>query len=240
MDCQTARLLLPYAARPADLGPEDTADLNAHLAECPTCGALAHSEHSFDSAVGRAMLAVRVPAELNGQIHARLAKVRGPAWHRPLLQIAAAAALLVVSASLIWWGNHKIDVNLETISGNFDDIFASAGNEANAEQIEAYFRDRGQKIKVPDEFDLTALAFYEMTSFEGHDVAHLDFQRGEARAHMFFLPKRHFRLPKGAQTKAEASRCTLEVIDGPGDNLILIVYCNGATRQHFQKTAIVG
>ena len=54
------------------------------------------------------------------------------------------------------------------------------------------------------------------------------------------LPKSHFRIEKGAPVKYESSRCTVEVIDLSKDVLVLIVYQTGATRQHFQKNAIVG
>src|SRR5713226_1144520 len=113
MDCRTARMLLPYAARPAELGPEDTADLSAHLAACADCGALARSEKSFDDAIGRAMIAVPVPDGLLGNINNRLRRSRR---RKHLLRMGtAAAAVFLVTVTAAVWGTHKIEVHPEAL-----------------------------------------------------------------------------------------------------------------------------
>src|SRR5258708_5193224 len=150
MDCRTARLLLPYAARPAELGPEDTAELDAHLAACPQCGALARAERSFDAAVGRAMNAVAVPAGLKGQIEARLARARGPVWRKPLMQVSAAAAALALVVSLVWLGTYKTPVQAEYVADSFDDYYVSL---LNPDMVKDYFRQQGMSAEIPDDFD---------------------------------------------------------------------------------------
>jgi hypothetical protein len=237
MDCRTARLLLPYAARPAELGPEDTAELNAHLASCPQCAAQARAERSFDAAVGQAMTAVAVPLDLKAQIDARLARARGPRWRRSLAQLSAAAAALLLVASLIWLGTYKTPVQAEYIAVNWDNYVSDL---RDPDRVKDYFRQQGMVVEIPDDFDWDALYWRDVTDFKGHQVARLDFQRGEAKAHIFVLPKSHFRIEKGAPTKYESSRCTVELIDWSKDVIVLIVYQSGATRQNFQKNAIVG
>src|SRR5947199_10073810 len=103
MDCKTARLLLDFD-RPgaADLERADADALEGHLAGCPQCDALAHSERQLDATLGRAMRQVEVPDGLRAQLLARLEAERG-AWYRRwyghgFRALAAAAAVLV----LLW------------------------------------------------------------------------------------------------------------------------------------------
>jgi hypothetical protein len=106
--------------------------------------------------------------------------------------------------------------------------------------VREYFRKQGMVAEIPDDFDWSALAWREVAEFKGRQVARLDFQRGEAKAQIYVLPKSHFRLEKNAPLKYESSRCTVEVVDVSKDVLVVIVYQSPATRQHFQKNAIVG
>src|SRR5262245_52641140 len=236
MDCRTARLLLPYAARPAELGPEDTAELNAHLAVCPQCAAQAGAERSFDAAVGRAMTAVAIPLDLKAQIDARLARARGPRWRRSLAQLTAAAALVLVG-SLIWLGTYKTPVQAEPIADALEGEYIIVKNEDTAKD---FFRQRGVIAEIPEDFDWSAVVWHDVAKFKGHDVAKLDFQRGEAKAHVYVLPKSHFRIEKGAPLKYESSYYVVEVIDLSKDVIVFVVYESGSMRQHFQKNAIVG
>ena len=68
MECKTIQTLLPFRDLPGELGPEERADLEKHLAQCPKCAAAAQAEHSFDDRVGQAIQNVTVPAGLRDQL----------------------------------------------------------------------------------------------------------------------------------------------------------------------------
>ena len=65
MDCKTARLLLDFA-RPAvaELATDYVQALQRHLAGCSDCASLERADRTFDAQIGRAMVAVPVPAGL--------------------------------------------------------------------------------------------------------------------------------------------------------------------------------
>ena len=65
MECNVARQLLAFrrSGGPAELAPEDAADLARHLAGCPACAAVAGRQEAFDTAVATAMKGVTVPID---------------------------------------------------------------------------------------------------------------------------------------------------------------------------------
>ena len=82
MDCNTARMLATFFGRQGpELAPEDAAALDTHLTACPQCAAEIQFERAFDDRVGKAMLAVPIPAELKGKLLDGVYAQRG-SWYR--------------------------------------------------------------------------------------------------------------------------------------------------------------
>src|SRR5689334_15791744 len=101
MDCRTARLLLDFERpRVPELPPDDASALDAHLAGCPECEALAQADRAADDRLGRAMRDVAVPEGLHQRILDRLVAERGDQRRRWLgwtVRVAAAAAVVVLA-----------------------------------------------------------------------------------------------------------------------------------------------
>ena len=98
MDCRLSHLLLAF--RRPDLAAADAAALDAHLAGCPACSALARTDAAFDAAVGRAMAAVPVPAGLHDSLLKTARAADGAAWRRVVTTWGTAALLLLVGTAV--------------------------------------------------------------------------------------------------------------------------------------------
>src|SRR5437660_2739927 len=121
MDCRTARLLLEFARpRIAELPPSDGDALEAHLASCTDCDALARAEREADARLGQAMQAVPLPEGLRDRILARLEADRADQRRRRLgwtIRFAAAAALLLAVSlfALTFLGKNKPELDLQAL-----------------------------------------------------------------------------------------------------------------------------
>ena len=81
MTCDTARILLLFyrPGKTTDLAAEDVAALEAHLASCPACAALAGTQTAADAAIGRAFRQVPVPGGLRYRLREATAAEAGTA-----------------------------------------------------------------------------------------------------------------------------------------------------------------
>lgn len=109
MNCQIARLLLPFA-RPSstDLNAAERKLVETHLAACLECAAIARDERSWDERLGPAMRNVPIPEGLKDRLLARLAADCKAAHRlrRRVFQLAAAAALFAGFAFTWYWIHH--------------------------------------------------------------------------------------------------------------------------------------
>jgi hypothetical protein len=102
MDCSVARQLLAFRrlGGPAELAPEDVAELDRHLAGCPTCAAAARRQDGFDAALGRAMKGVTVPSGLRDKLLTDALAKQGAMLRRKIYSHAAVAALVFLGVAL--------------------------------------------------------------------------------------------------------------------------------------------
>jgi hypothetical protein len=106
-----------FGRQGSELAPEDAAELNAHVAGCPTCAAALRFERVFDDRVGKAMLAVPVPTDLKARLFDGVAAARG-AWYRQKFYTVAglAATILIAIGGVIAYQIEKApELNLSAI-----------------------------------------------------------------------------------------------------------------------------
>jgi len=102
MDCETARLFLPFVTPSGkDLDGPEADKLHAHLEQCTACNALSMNANRVDQHLGRAMRAVPVPAGMKERILARLAEDRGVIRRRWLKRAGQHAALVACVAAVL-------------------------------------------------------------------------------------------------------------------------------------------
>jgi len=145
MDCDNARLFLPYLTPGGkDLDGREAEELHRHLAECSACNALAMNTRRLDQHLGRAMRAVEVPAGMKNRILARLAdnrRARYRLWAKRASRYAAVAAGLLLAAWLgyyFWYAPRENVIDVETAY-----ITASLG-PPDYDQVNSTFARLGQ------------------------------------------------------------------------------------------------
>ena len=104
MDCSTARLFLPFC-RPdgTDLDGLEAAELDAHLAQCGECQAIAQTQLRLDDHLGQAMRDIEPPRGLRERILARLETSKPKPRRRWLGPVASGLAAAVVLLLLGGW-----------------------------------------------------------------------------------------------------------------------------------------
>lgn len=102
MECNVARQLLAFrrSGGPAELAPEDAADLARHLATCPACATAAHRQEAFDTAIATAMKGVTVPSGLRDKLLAEAMAKQGALLRRKIYSHAAVAAAVLLAFGL--------------------------------------------------------------------------------------------------------------------------------------------
>jgi hypothetical protein len=228
MDCKTARLLLDFG-RPgaSELERPDAAALEGHLAGCPQCDVLVHSERQFDAALGRAMRQVEVPDGLRTQLLDRLEAERG-AWYRRwyghgFRALAAAAALLLMAWG--WWYWHADQarpVQPESVVEAFN------LSRTNRDDVQASLKTLGVATELPRELNYAYLLTAGVAELPGHPgtkVAKLVFVHNERVAVVYILPGRQFDV-QGAASDFSGYAFKLKV-GGAGDPYPYLVLYNG-------------
>jgi len=102
MECSVARQLLAFrrSCGPAELAPEDSADLGRHLDGCPACAAAARRQDAFDAAVATAIKGVTVPSGLREKLLTDAMANQGAALRRKVYSHAAVAAAVLLAVGL--------------------------------------------------------------------------------------------------------------------------------------------
>jgi hypothetical protein len=102
MECNIARQLLAFrrSGGPAELAPEDAADLARHLAACPPCAAAARRQEAFDTAVATAMKGITVPSGLRDKLLTDALAKQGALLRRKIYSQLLVAATLFLGVAL--------------------------------------------------------------------------------------------------------------------------------------------
>jgi hypothetical protein len=185
-------LITFFGRQGSELAPEDAAELNAHLAGCPSCAAAVRFERQFDDRVGKAMLAVPVPSDLKAKLLDGVAAQRG-AWYRQkfyALAGLAAAVVLTIGGVVAWQIHHAPELTVAGIV-NQEDIRA----QDRARFVDRYLRDHGRPDFRPERpFDLNQLELVGTTDLDGKEVPVLYFVNGpkNARAKVYVVKDTEF------------------------------------------------
>jgi hypothetical protein len=165
VDCNSARMLVAFFGRQgSELAPEDAAELNAHLAGCSTCAATVQFERAFDDRVGKAMLAVPVPANLKAKLLDGVAAARG-AWYRQKFYAVAglAAAIVVAVGGMIAYQIEKApELRINELIANAD-----ADTQRPEVQVERILSANGLRYSPEKPFELRQLLSAEMKAPPG-------------------------------------------------------------------------
>ncbi len=238
MECKTARLLMPYVHCPSELPADEFEAIEQHLTVCSQCRALSASERAFDRAVSKAMNDIMAPSELRDAISIRLAQENARVWRRRLAQVASLAILLLMIATVgFGYWRSRIEFTPEQFAQSEDE----QSWQHSLESAEEFFKVRNLRTDIPRDFDYRLLQSLDVVEMRGKPVARLDFARDGKRAKVYVLPKRDFKLRKGAGLVAAGSSVTVEVVDArSADFVFVIVYSGGANHQDFVVQAVVG
>ena len=162
MDCKHARMLLEVAHPIAtQLEPAETADLAAHLAECPDCGFMAELERRVDEKFAAAMRDVPLPEGLKERIGRRLQAERDAWWRVRVTRVAGGlvAACLLVWLSYALWFSKRPEPDLQQALGNVD--LRGSGPQI----VEQYFANMGVTMTAPQKFNYDYLVANNLAVF---------------------------------------------------------------------------
>jgi hypothetical protein len=211
MDCQSARLLLAFARRPAEcVDPGEQVALRQHLNQCPDCAALAHDESRTDAALGEALREVPLPAGLEQRILTRLAAER----RFPIGRTAAAAALLL-AVGLAGFAFFHVRPSLQ-----MPQIVALVEQKSlkDPDKVEEWFQAQGIEMQAPRQFRYDKFRDCDVVRFQGRLVPMLLFHdpAREVLAQVYVLSARQFRLDDLAG--AERQSHTISILPQPAEN----------------------
>ena len=221
MDCNTARLLLEFAApgKAGELEAVEAAELDAHLAGCVECATQARAQRLFDQEVGKAMRRIDVPDRLRDLLHKRLKDDAADARRRRSVKVLsrvgiAAGVLLMVVGGIVYWRQQTLpEVTAE-----------QAQNDLRAEEIarltmgpedyDAAFRRMGVETVVPRGLKYQYVKSHALEDYQGQQVPMLVFREGEHHARVRILSARQFNLKNLQDFQSrdeEYSRLQIEV-----------------------------
>ena len=234
MDCNTARLFLPFH-RPGgrDLDGPEAADLDHHLAQCNECNTLSMTQDRLDESLGKAMRNVEVPRGLRNQILERLAaqpsrKPRRWIGHSVRGLSAAAAVLLLVAGWFVFYDpiRRPLDAADVFVSYNFSRPDREQGNV----QLRQLGAGAGAPTFVNYAFLTGSPSLAVLPGTQGDKspvkVPQLVFQQGERNAVIYVVSRKTFRVEEPTNhTEGYAYR--LEVVQPEGSEFAYLVLFTG-------------
>jgi hypothetical protein len=238
MDCNLARQLVPFA-RPgsADLEAGDRADLDQHLAGCPTCASSAAGELAFDAGLARAMRAVPVPDALHARLNTQLLAARMAFYRRLAVRGLLAACLVVVAwIGLTAWRRPVLDPTAVAMHA-YELTGQGKSNDEARSAATVWLRGIDARLEAPDEFNYRLFLFPSATSFRGlADVPTLVFARGEASARVYVVRDGAFKDLATFRDPVEVGGCTVEArqyTTMPG--WVFVIVTSGAPPDEFRR-----
>lgn len=214
MQCDDARRLLPFV-RPGtgELDESERTALDTHLSGCPECSQHYRTESEAETAIGRAVRDVLVPADLRHRLERTLDAARYAWWRFRLLGAAAVifTTLLVAGAT-----NRMTRPTLDAYA-IAEATYEQMGHWRTADDArlvaDDWLRQQDQRLSAPPDFDYTKLAFVGRTDFGGlMSVPTLTLVRGDFTARVHFVRAAAFKgLGDVAEQPIDRGQCTVSV-----------------------------
>jgi hypothetical protein len=236
MNCDQARLLLPFArAQANELDAADQDALNIHLSACGSCGPYARGQHALDARLAQAMKAVPVPVGLRERLLTRLGNERGAYYRTWLLRgVAAAAAVVLVFAAIAYFRPSPPASLLDPreLAGRIDSPRSFDPGSVN-EWMSNY------KVQMPaelrDGWDFQYVTAAYVTRYGGRDVPTLEFRKGDTFAVVLVVRRRDCE-PHGLSTFEHPQyRGRVLGKDDPGEYVALVIEKQGQGHEVFRK-----
>jgi hypothetical protein len=204
MDCNAARLLLPYRHSDGYLTDEVVTAIDAHVRDCPDCSRIVNAHRSFDRQVARTMRDVPVPPDLGRTISSRLATESNRLFRRQVFRwgSASVAALLLLITGWVWL-NRPEPLDAESIA-----VAQETRVATSRDATQQWFRHRGFSVPLPPEFDYDLQVNHTIDRSFGIAAPRVTFLRDHAIADVYVLPYSRYRL---IQESAAASQVSVEI-----------------------------
>jgi len=218
MTCATTNLLLAFN-RPGDLGTEERAALDAHLATCPACAGQSALRED-DAAIAAAMKAVTIPVGFRDALqNSAISTQNGlwrAAWARRLSATAAAFMMLLLGYGVIAnLARPGLDSN--QLLADFD-LRGSGGLD-----YDDWRHVEGVPL-LPEDFDLRLMTFAGRQPLHGRLTPTIRLQAANGQdAIVYFVRDAQFRL--GDLAESVGSENSVRVYrDQPGGWTVVVVH----------------
>lgn len=232
MDCESAKLLL-YFYRPGrnpDLAAEDVAAVEAHIATCPACKAVADRNAATDRAIAPAVQAVAVPASLKAQLLASAARSIRLTW---MTRAATVGAILFA-------GVVSVEVVNRLTRPTLDPWSAAAAFEQHLGDPQPAVMDwlRSESIPGPlaESFDLRKAVVWTDSDLNGKKVPTVWLQSGADVCRVQFV--RPGAMSTATAESSQTSGATVRVYrDSPAAGWVTVVIHTGPNLNAFLRAA---
>jgi hypothetical protein len=231
MDCESARLLLPYF-RPGDTELDGAliAAVERHLADCPGCTA----ERRVDDVLSRSIRAVTPPAGLRDRLTGRLSAVRRRWWRVHVTQGVVLTAAVVFGFTLLFVG-----VGL-AFRPTFDlSAIADTAAAQSSDEVEGWLQRIDPRLSLPPQLEYRYLQFYERVEYRGLSVPQLVFVHPDGPSARVLVLRDVQVANAGAMTdeaRAENSDCVVVVLrDAANPKVFFLVIVRGGPFEKFRK-----
>lgn len=236
MDCRDAQFFLRFRrVGPDELGPAESAALDAHLGGCTRCAADARAAFATDVAFAAAMRDVPIPGGLRDRLVAAAFSRRGVAVRRKVYRFAAVAASLMLAVGL--------GIAAFTASRPHPDTLALAmqgdavGDAHAAEATVRQWLGAKRLPAIPEDFDYHLLLTYGSEEVQGRDVPVVVFRErnGPGFAKVYAFRTTTFDL-KGVR-EAQSSYCRAKPYPDPVTGVTYLIVFTGQDLAPFLRGA---
>jgi len=246
MHCHDARLLLLFGQKRDELSAEDGAALEHHVQNCDACRRSFENLKREDAIIGRAMLAVPVPADAQARLLGEVRR-RSRARQRWVLSTAAmaAAVFLAVAFGGYLWVKQPLTTSVEALRKELVER-----QVRTPERAAAWFAANGAAVIVPrvlrkteQEFKYEYALNYELldnvgfTRLQGLMTPHLTFRfegdrnQPPAILHVYVLSNQQFDVASLKSTPSKpryAGSLTMELLGAESPEFqYLVAYTSG-------------
>ncbi len=200
MDCREVERWADLSAD-GEVGPNEQAEIDRHLAQCPRCRAAVGRQRQVHSCVKAKLQAsserLEVPTNLRDQISVRLRQeehVRSPRWPLAVPAVAVVAILLGVSWKQTGRSQLSFEDPVARHSNNLPPEVRARGNEGELSRF--FQKNLRYTVPIPNFKDPELrLVGGRLAHIGDHDAAYLMYEHRGARISLFAFPAANAEMP---------------------------------------------